>query len=115
MPNKEVVFISGPYRGDVEKNIAHARAAAIRLWKAGYIPLCPHLNSANMDGECPDQVFLDGDLELLRRCDSIYMLQGWLDSEGACDELKLAREGNMKRYFEGSKVGLDPAPPEALR
>lgn len=113
MPKKEVVFISGPYRGDVKKNIAHARAASVRLWKAGFVPLCPHLNSANMDGECPDEVFLEGDLELLRRCDSIYMLEGWHRSSGSKAEWDESVTRRMMHYYEGR--ANDPAPPESLR
>ena len=87
---KRVIFISGPYRGDVEANILKAKECAIKLWQAGWVVLCPHLNTANFDGFCDDSVWLEGDLELLKRCDAIYMMRDWESSQGARAELKLA-------------------------
>ena len=34
---KEIVFISGKYRGNIEINIAHAEKIAKKLWQQGYI------------------------------------------------------------------------------
>jgi hypothetical protein len=86
----KIVFISGPYRGDVNANIEHAKQAAIRLWQVGYAVICPHLNTAHFDGLCDDAVWLVGDLEILSRCDIIYMLRGWENSSGARDEFQKA-------------------------
>jgi hypothetical protein len=96
----KLVFISGKYRGDVDANIAHAKKAAIRLWQAGYVVLCPHLNSAHFDGLCPDEVWLAGDIEMLKRCDIIFMLSNWRDSEGARNELEIATTLGMGIMFE---------------
>jgi hypothetical protein len=81
-----VVFVSGPYRGNISENIRIARQHAEMLWAKGYAVFCPHLNSAHMDGCAPDKAFLDGDIEILSRCDAIYMLPGWEQSEGARSE-----------------------------
>jgi hypothetical protein len=101
---KEVIFISGAYRAktinDTFANIMHARNAAIRLWSMNFIVICPHLNSFLMDGICDDSIWLEGDLEILKRCDAIYMLDGWEDSEGARKELGLAIKLGKKSYFE---------------
>jgi hypothetical protein len=97
---KQVVFISGPYRGNVEHNIIMARRAAIKLWQQGYAVICPHMNSARMDGECPDDYFLEGDLEILKRCDIIYILKNWEESEGASAELSLAKEIGLEVVYE---------------
>lgn len=35
---------------------------------------------------CEDDVWLRGDLELLKRCDAIWMIDGWTDSSGATGE-----------------------------
>jgi hypothetical protein len=44
-----------------------------------------------MDGpDIPSKAFLDGDLEILRRVDAIFMLPGWENSEGSKGELALA-------------------------
>ena len=86
----KLVFISGKYRSDVDTNIENAKRASIELWKQGYAVICPHLNTAHFDGLCPDEVWLEGDLEILKRCDVIYMLKGWEKSTGAVAEYRLA-------------------------
>ena len=82
-----VAYIAGPYRAKngrtVIENIREAEAVAIKYWKKGYAVICPHLNTAFFDGLCPDQVWLNGDLEILRRCDTIVMMHGHRDSVGA--------------------------------
>jgi len=100
----ELLFISGAYRADTVKgrsqNIKRARAAAIRMWQAGYAVICPHLNTAHFDGLCDDSVWLEGDLEMLRRCDVIYMMKGWQDSEGARAELNHAMLWGTEILYE---------------
>lgn len=74
---KPVIYIIGPYRADIERevveNIREAEKCAIEVWKAGGIALCPHMNTALFGGICPDEVWLEGDLELMRRCDAVYI------------------------------------------
>ena len=85
-----VIFIAGPYRAkteyELEEHIQEAEDAAIRLWQQGRIVICPHKNSAHFGGCCPDEVWLEGDLELLRRSDAVFMLPNWQQSEGARNE-----------------------------
>ena len=102
--NMDVVYISGKYRGNVNENIEHARREAIKLWQLGYAVICPHLNTANFDGLCNDDVWLNGDLEILKRLypnrDAIYMLKGWRDSLGAIAEIDLAVRRDLKILYE---------------
>lgn len=85
-----VVYIAGPFRGDtgwrIETNVREAEAVALRVWQAGAVALCPHTNTRHFHGEAPDAVFVEGTLELLRRCDAILMIDGWADSDGARGE-----------------------------
>ena len=89
----EVVYISGAYRSDtkngVYENIQKARKVALKYWKLGYAVICPHMNTAFMDGACSDDTWLNGDLELLRRSDIVVMMPGWQDSAGAKEEHSL--------------------------
>jgi len=84
----QVVYISGAYRGNkkpdtIFENIYKARLAAKKYWSRGYAVICPHMNTAFMDGACEDNIWIDGDLELLKRSDIIVMLPTWEKSEGA--------------------------------
>lgn len=96
----KVVFISGKYRGDVKANIEHAKQAAIKIWKSGDVALCPHMNTAFFDGICPDETWLEGDIELMKRCDAVYFLSNWQDSEGAKVEYNLAQNLGMEIIYE---------------
>lgn len=106
--NKWLVYVSGAYRAPsingIYQNIHRARAAALKIWARGDVALCPHLNSFLMDGEFPDQVWLDGDLELVKRCDAMHMLVGWEQSEGATAEHALALELGLPITYERDEL-----------
>lgn len=105
-----VVYIAGPYRSGtvngIYENIQKARAAAVEYWRANYVVICPHLNSAFMDGAifsgaCDDSIWLNGGLELLKRSDIIVMLPGWKNSEGSRKEHDAALKMNKTiEYYE---------------
>jgi hypothetical protein len=92
---KPIVYIAGPYRAgtinQIVNNINEARRYAALVWAIGGAALCPHLNTALMDGVATDADFLSGDLDMLRLCDAVYLMPRWRDSEGATLEAKEAR------------------------
>ena len=100
----KIIYVAGPYRAETEngvfENIIHARRVAQRLWHEGFAVICPHLNSAYMGDKQNDTVFLKGDIEILARCDAIYMLTGWMYSEGATVELELAESLDLEVVYE---------------
>ena len=99
-----VIYISGSYRGkdenEVFNNIIHARNAAFELWHLGWACICPHTNTIFMGSMMGDKMFLEGDLEIVSRCDAIFMLNNWIKSTGAQAELKLAISLNKEVYYE---------------
>ena len=101
-----LLYIAGPYRAKtvngVRRNIRKAEMVMEWAWVNGWIPVCPHLNSAFVDGLVPDEMILKRYLRLLTRCDAILMMKGWQDSEGAKDEYMLARN------YIGIRVLDDP-------
>jgi len=107
-----VAFVSGKYRSiegvwGAHKNIEAARVVARKLWDMGYAVICPHSNTAHFDG--PDYedaaMWLEGDLEILRRCDVVVMLPGWKESRGAVAEHAEARRTG-KLIYEWPAVPL---------
>ena len=92
----KVVYIAGPYRGAnawvIEQNIRRAESLALAVWRSGAAALCPHTNTRFFQGAADDAVWLNGDLELLRRCDAVLLVEGWERSSGAQHERILAQE-----------------------
>lgn len=99
----KIVYIAGPYRAKngrtIRENIRAAEQVAVHYWKKGYAVICPHLNTAFMDGEMPDETFLNGDIEILKRCDIIAMMHNWRESSGSIAEHKLAQEMGKEIFY----------------
>jgi len=100
----KLIYVAGPYRAGhgrtVQDNIENARKAAVALWQAGHTVICPHLNTAGMDGVIPDDEFIVRDLLIVARCDALYMLKAWRDSKGACIERKYAIGKGIPIHYE---------------
>lgn len=99
-----LIYVAGAYRAPtihgVVRNIERASAAALALWQQGWAVICPHKNTALFDGAAPDEVWLAGDLEMLRRCDAVFMLRGWRDSRGATAEHEEAVARGLEILYE---------------
>ena len=100
----KVAYIAGPYSArtvaGVVRNIRAAEAVAIRYWHAGYAVLCPHMNTALLDGDLDYEQVMEGDFEFVRRADVIVMMRGWQKSAGASREHALAEELLKKIIYE---------------
>ena len=92
----KLIYIAGPFRAvtvwAMEQNIRVAESLALAAWKTGFAVICPHANTRFFQGEMPDQTWLDGDKEMVKRCDAVLLVEGWDRSEGARDEMRLAQE-----------------------
>lgn len=93
----KIAYIAGPYRAptvyQTTQNIQRAREVAAEFWKIGYAVICPHMNSALMDGVVPDGMFLAGDREFVKRMrpgDVFVLLPDWTKSAGTKAERELA-------------------------
>jgi len=95
----KVIYIAGKYRDrnewEVTQNIRKAEEVAVFIWKNGGIAICPHKNTAYFGGICPDEVWLQGDLEIIKRCDAIFAIPNWIDSNGAKQEINFALKNNV--------------------
>lgn len=93
-----VVYLAGPYRGDVAGNVSRIRGVAIKLWKAGFVVLCPHLNSGGLENEVDEEgILMVGALELMKRCDGVVVEKGggWEKSAGTLLEMEVARKNGI--------------------
>jgi hypothetical protein len=91
----KLIYIAGPYRGasewQVVQNIRRAETLALAVWQSGAACICPHKNTALFGGAAEDSVWLEGDLEMMRRCDAVLCTDDWQRSVGAIEEVRVAR------------------------
>jgi len=96
----KIAYVCGPYRADTivgtGDNIQRAKEAAKVLWKSGYAVLCPHMNSAMLDGLVPDKQFLAAGLRMLEVSDVVFVLDKWSGSKGSVAEVKRAKKKKIK-------------------
>ena len=92
------IYISGPMTGvdNYEENFERAEKYLISL---GY----EVINPSKVDAALPQMdyfEYLDIDLYLLSKCQAIYMLNGWNNSNGSKEELKMALKNDYDIYLE---------------
>ncbi len=109
---KKIVYVAGPFRGSdsfaIAENIRSAERLALQVWQAGGVAICPHLNTMHFQGAAPDEIWLDGDLDLLRRSDAILMCAGWEKSSGSIGELELAQALELPEFYGiGGTIGSE--------
>ncbi len=91
----KIVYVAGKFRGptawDIAENVRIAERVGLEVARAGAMPLIPHANTALFHGQGTEQFWIEGTLELLRRCDAVLCCHNWKDSVGARGEVELAR------------------------
>ena len=100
----KVAYIIGPYRAknvyEMVQNIRWAESVALKYWEKGYAVICPHKNTALLDGFLPDGVWLKGDRELIKRSDVVIVMKYWKESIGSRMEVELAKNLNKEIIYE---------------
>lgn len=107
----KLVYIAGPFRSasqdvpgeqnafGVLQNIMRAMSLSLEVWKAGAVGVCPHGNTFCFQGAADDKIWLDGDIELMKRCDAVLMTPDWQRSSGATAERDIARQEGMPIFY----------------
>ena len=97
---KKLVYVAGPYRGDIKKNIKNAERKSVELIRQGYDVLTPHKNTAGYekyeDKTLTHDTWLDLGLNLLSRCDVIYVMKNAESSKGTQLEIAFALLHNIQ-------------------
>lgn len=106
----KLVYVAGPYRAEtregVAQNVAAARHVGRLCVQKGWFPVLPTVNTAHFDHDFPgladDQYWLDGTMEMMRRCDAVVLVDGWQYSSGAKAEIEEARKMGLKVYMSSN-------------
>ncbi len=106
----KVIYVAGPFRADtpwgIEQNIRAAEGIALQLWQKGFVAMCPHTMTRFYQDSAPDAVWIEGTLEMLRRCDGMVLCPGWDKSSGTLGEIAEAKRLNMP-YTEWPELPFD--------
>ena len=110
------IYIAGPYSPKncdlhtapiiAHRNVKKAIEVFWKLVKKGHYPYIPHLShfihlETPEDMIPPPQEFwYKFDLEWLKSCDAIFMLEGWENSRGARLELETAKKLGLQIFFK---------------
>lgn len=105
----KLIFVGGAYYAPtwsgIEDNIRKADAAAIKLVKEGWAVICPHKNSAHWEVyntflPLGNNTWYQIDIEILKRCDAIFLLKDWQESKGTVAEFNVAFQQGLAVYYE---------------
>lgn len=105
-----LIYIAGAYRGKtryrVDLNIHAARHVGVLMAAKGWYPVIPHANTYHFDDliELPQEFWLEGTLELMRKCDAVIFVPGWENSDGSQGEYKEAERLGKAIYYETREV-----------
>ena len=112
----KVVYVAGPFRAAstfvpghqdmfaVQQNVMRAMELSLEVWRLGAVAVCPHSNTMFFTGSAEDKVWLDGDLELLARCDAVLMTPDWAKSSGARAEEAFAKKKGVPVFYKLDSV-----------
>ena len=110
-PRKKVIYTASPYRSTlgewhILENIRKAEKAAIFIWQHGGVALCPQKNTAFFGGVpgTNDETWLNGDLELLRRSDAVWVVDSYSRSRGVVMEIQFARDHGIPLLYNEQQV-----------
>lgn len=107
----KVCYLAHPYSASSEwakyTNVISAHFWARAIWRKGWACISPVSNSAWMDDGQDYEVFMDGDLAILARCDALCVAPGAGLSAGCQREIERAKLLGMPIY-----CGIDEVPDE---
>jgi len=87
----KLIYVAAPYTSSdpnkKEMNIQTARFIGYNLAKAGLYPVMPTVNTTGFDLANSEHFWYESTLELMRRCDAVYVCDGSHDSKGVHGEV----------------------------
>ena len=95
----KAAYICSPYSGDIKRNKEYARELTLRAIKDGYAPITPHLYITEClnDSDALDRALgLKIAINLLQKCDAIYIGRKFGVSQGMKAEIIIARSLEME-------------------
>ena len=107
MEHNKLVYIASPYSGDVERNVAFAKAACRYAMNQGVTPIASHLLYPQMlDDGVPEERKLGTDmgLRILKGCVEVNCLQEWSRKSVQQGSFRFRLDGSANRRLDGNYV-----------
>jgi hypothetical protein len=114
----KLIYIAGPYRATcalkTQRNIFAAEnlGKQLTLQCPNYYPVIPHMNTALWGYDAglinvPGQYYLDGTMEMMRRCDGVLVVPNYLRSQGTIAEIAEAERLGIPVYYSVTQVPVN--------
>jgi nucleoside 2-deoxyribosyltransferase len=106
----KIIYTAGAFRAptpwEVEQNVRVAEREALRVAQLGAMPVCPHSMLRHFDQArgVSDDHWLQGTLELMRRCDAVLVVGEYFRSEGTRAEIVEAERLGLPVFFWVSEL-----------
>jgi len=98
----KVIYIAGPFSAGSDwerhRNVLRAEEASAEVTRLGAVPLCPHKSTEHLSGIQDEDFWYAATLELLRRCDAVFLVERWTESRGARGEYEEAGRLGIPRF-----------------
>lgn len=118
----KLIYIAGKFTGpnawEIAKNVFAAESAGADVALLGAMPVIPHKNTSNFHGLGTPEFWYAGTLELMRRCDAVYVFNHhhYETSTGTKGEVEEAKKLNipffidlhdLKHWLKGGRTIID--------
>lgn len=104
MTKNLLVYVAGAYSGSVTENIARAERVSIDLIRNGWHVITPHKNTSGYEKyenhNITKDTWLEMDINILARCDLMYVLDNWETSDGTKAEMVFASKHLIPIFME---------------
>lgn len=103
---REVTYISGKISAataeGVQENLDAFLPIGARLLQEGHPVILPgeNLGRVGIEAGLSWKDFMRADIEIMRRCDTLHMMENWKESRGARLENRIAKFWNMPITYE---------------
>ena len=97
-----LIYVAGKYNGNISKNIAKAEKVSIELIKNKFNVITPHKNTSHYEfvDDLDEKTIFDMGLNILLRCDLLYVLDNWETSPGTKKEILFAIKHKIPILYE---------------
>ena len=98
--NPLLIYVAGKYNGNISENIEKAEKVSVELIKNGFDVITPHKNTAYYEQDLDEKTLIDMNLNILLRCDVLYVLNNWKTSPGTKQEILFAMKHEILILYE---------------